>query len=204
MPRMNTTEKPKNFFGSIFKLLKELKTWRVVLFIALILAIISSIFSIIAPDRLSDLTDEITNGIKPNTEKLEEISTKVQNNYLRGPIVIDNTTITVKDQQEFITIMSNTNEDNALKQFDKLPKSIYSLVKPKMNIDNIKHISIILLILYILGALFNYIQGVSMASVSNKFAKKLRTNISTKINNLPLNYLIIMKQETSFLELLMM
>ncbi len=188
MPRMNTTEKPKNFFGSIFKLLKELKTWRVVLFIALILAIISSIFSIIAPDRLSDLTDEITNGIKPNTEKLEEISTKVQNNYLRGPIVIDNTTITVKDQQEFITIMSNTNEDNALKQFDKLPKSIYSLVKPKMNVDNIKHISIILLILYILGALFNYIQGVSMASVSNKFAKKLRTNISTKINNLPLNY----------------
>ena len=188
MPRMNTTEKPKNFFGSIFKLLKELKTWRVVLFIALILAIISSIFSIIAPNRLSDLTDEITNGIKPNTEKLEEISTKVQNNYLRGPIVIDNTTITVKDQQEFITIMSNTNEDNALKQFDKLPKSIYSLVKPKMNVDNIKHISIILLILYILGALFNYIQGVSMASVSNKFAKKLRTNISTKINNLPLNY----------------
>ncbi|MBR2603918.1 MAG: ABC transporter ATP-binding protein [Bacilli bacterium] len=185
---MNTTEKPKNFFGSIFKLLKELKTWRVVLFIALILAIISSIFSIIAPNRLSDLTDEITNGIKPNTEKLEEISTKVQNNYLRGPIVIDNTTITVKDQQEFITIMSNTNEDNALKQFDKLPKSIYSLVKPKMNVDNIKHISIILLILYILGALFNYIQGVSMASVSNKFAKKLRTNISTKINNLPLNY----------------
>ena len=188
MPRMNNTEQPKNFFGSIFKLLKELTTWRVVLFIALILAIISSIFSIIAPDRLSDLTDEITNGIKPNTEKLEEISTKVQNNYLRGPIVIDNTTITVKDQQEFITIMSNTNEDNALKQFDKLPKSIYSLVKPKMNVDNIKHISIILLILYILGALFNYIQGVSMASVSNKFAKKLRTNISTKINNLPLNY----------------
>ena len=188
MPRMNTTEKPKNFFGSIFKLLKELKTWRIILFISLILAIISSIFSIIAPDRLSDLTDEITNGIKPNTEKLEEISTKIQNNLLRGPIVINNTTISVKDQSEFINIMSETNEENALKQFDKLPKSIYKLVKPKMNVDNIKHISIILLILYVFSALFNYVQGVSMASVSNKFAKKLRTNISTKINKLPLNY----------------
>ena len=38
--------------------------------------------------------------------------------------------------------------NDMLSKFDKLPKSIYNLVKPKMNIDNIKAIALILIILY--------------------------------------------------------
>lgn len=42
--------------------------------------------------------------------------------------------------------------------------------------------------LYVLAAIFNYIQGYIMNDVTQKVAKKLRTNISVKINKLPLNY----------------
>ena len=45
-----------------------------------------------------------------------------------------------------------------------------------------------LLVLYLISALFNYIESISMTDVSNKFAKKLRNDISLKINKLPLKF----------------
>ena len=54
--------------------------------------------------------------------------------------------------------------------------------------DKIKSISLFLVILYVLSALFTFIQSILMTDVANKFAKKLRSNISKKINKLPLKY----------------
>ena len=184
-------EKPKDFFGSLFKIFNNLRAWKVLLVISLILAILGAMFSVIAPDKLSDLIDEITLGIKPDTDKLMEVNQAIMNNYKQEDIIIDGVTITLNDQANYIALTSNidySNQTELVKKFDELPDSIYSLVKPKMNIDNIKHIAIILVVIYILGTLFNYIQGYSMATVSNMFAKKLRSNISYKINRLPLKY----------------
>ncbi len=58
-----TGEKAKNFKNAIKRLLKELKRYRILIIIALILAILSSTLSIFAPNRLSDLTDEIQKGL---------------------------------------------------------------------------------------------------------------------------------------------
>ena len=69
-----------------------------------------------------------------------------------------------------------------------MPETIKELVKPKMNLDKIKVISIFLAIIYILSALFTYIESISMTVVANKFAKNLREKISIKINKLPLKY----------------
>ena len=68
------------------------------------------------------------------------------------------------------------------------PKSIKTILSPKMNMDKIKSISLFLVILYVLSALFTFIQSILMTDVANKFAKKLRSNISKKINKLPLKY----------------
>ncbi len=57
-----------------------------------------------------------------------------------------------------------------------------------MDLDKIKSIALFLAGLYLCSALFNYIQSVLMAHISNKFAERLRNNISTKINKLPLKY----------------
>lgn len=57
-----------------------------------------------------------------------------------------------------------------------------------INLDKVKEIGIFLITIYSLGAIFSYIQGFIMAIVTNKCAKKLRTEISDKINKLPLKY----------------
>jgi ATP-binding cassette subfamily B protein len=189
--RNQVAEKPKNFFGSLKKLLNSLSTWKKLIIFSLLLAVISAIFSIVAPKMLSKLTDEITLGIKPDTELLAVINNQIKENNMQKDIVINDVTITINDQIEYVKLVSSMNvndQDAMLKTFDQLPSSIYSLVKPKMNIDNIRNIAIVLAILYLLGSIFNYIEGYNMATVSNNFARTLRTNISYKINRLPLKF----------------
>ena len=57
-----------------------------------------------------------------------------------------------------------------------------------MNFDTINSIALFLLIIYLVSALFDFLQGIIMATVANKFAQKMRTQISKKINKLPLRY----------------
>ena len=117
-------EKAKNFKSAIKRLFKELKPFKILLFISVILAGLSSVTSILAPNQLSRLTDEISAG----------------------------------------------------------------LMSPIINMDKIKNITLILLILYGVSSLFNYIQAVGLTVVTNKFAFALRDKITKKINNLPLRY----------------
>lgn len=105
---------------------------------------------------------------------------------------INDTVISVNDQIEMINLTSQmkdaSNTEVNLVILDKLPKSIYSLVKPTINMNKVKSIAIFMAVLYIVSALLNYIQNFTMTTISNKFAKLLRTNISSKINTLPLKY----------------
>ena len=64
----NPTEKAKDFKGAIKRLFSELKNFRVFILIALILAILGSILTIVAPNRLSELTDTITKGLAGNMD----------------------------------------------------------------------------------------------------------------------------------------
>ncbi|MEC1521555.1 ABC transporter ATP-binding protein [Neobacillus niacini] len=57
-----------------------------------------------------------------------------------------------------------------------------------IDLDAVVNVAAILAFLYGLGALFNYIQGYIMATVTQRVSKNLRTDISTKINRLPLKY----------------
>ena len=75
-PNRGGGEKPKNFKNAVVRLVKELKNFKVLVIISLILASLSSIISIMAPDKLSELTDEISKGLVVNSENLEEITEK--------------------------------------------------------------------------------------------------------------------------------
>ncbi|MBR1376232.1 MAG: ABC transporter ATP-binding protein [Bacilli bacterium] len=57
-----------------------------------------------------------------------------------------------------------------------------------IDLTKIKEIGLFLLIIYLASLLFDYIQGVIMAIVTNKFSKKMRGEIAIKINKLPLSY----------------
>ncbi len=244
-PRVN--EKSKDFFGSMKRLLKHLSPWKVIVISALVLAMISAILSLIAPNRLSDFTDIITEGLQPNTEKLAEITTDISENFstenlnekipviladdeieeqdklvlqetlkeimeiedqteigkkllslpdsilveLLEDITVDDTVISKEDQLACIQLMTSAtsqSENEVLQLLDQLPKSIYELVKPKIDMDLVYRYVFFLASLYVISAIFSFIQNFSMTTVSNLFAKRLRSSISFKINRLPLKY----------------
>lgn len=58
----------------------------------------------------------------------------------------------------------------------------------KMDIDGIVSICVFLIVLYLVGTVLSYITSLIMTIVTQKLNKGLRTNISKKINNLPIGY----------------
>ncbi len=211
--RMHVEEKSKDFKGSLIRLFKNMDKWKSLLIISIILSFFSALLSTIAPNKLSSLTNVISDGIKPNTEKLEIISKKIISSFVSTPssissdpsilmknlsdeekmkyleeFQIDNSIITVDDQIQFIHLLNDTSEKNYLNQLDKLPNSIKKIVEPKLDKNALHKKSLVLAIIYLLGSIFSYIQGLVMAYVSNGYSKSLRTNISKKINRLPLKY----------------
>ena len=198
-------QKAKNFLGACKRLISEIRgKLLVLLIISITFATAGSILSIKAPDLLSNLTDEITAGTRPDTEALQEISTLIAENYMSldalaaghkpDDIVYRGTTITLEDQQKFGELVKSidANDKNdasaMLKKFDELPESIRSIVEPKMNLERINHFVILLAALYIISSLLTLIESLTMTEVTNKFAQQLRGQISEKINRLPLKY----------------
>ncbi|EJS68708.1 ABC transporter ATP-binding protein [Bacillus cereus] len=116
-------EKPKNFKKPWGKLIAYCKPYVPAVIFALVLAVIGTIFTIIGPDKLSEITDLIMEG-------------------MAGDI----------------------------------------------DITAIGKIALFLAILYGLSFLFSYIQSFIMATITQRVSKKLRTDISDKIDKLPLKY----------------
>lgn len=305
-------EKPKNLKGTLVKLFKSLKKLVVILFVALFLSSLSSVLSIIGPNKLSDLTDEISKGLIVKQDNLtillkdvstsfdEEKITKLSSDIIKlnmkedlldesnstieermkyysfiysmkedpnnirelkdcpssvkelilpsstyndvfistddkiefilvlnklkqtetdkkldlikelpvnirkfiiKDTKIDNKVITVDDKIEFLKLLSTLNIKNQnmkelsnddlneiYRVLEDSPKNIKSIIMPKIDINKIKSIAIFLIALYLISAVFNFLQSFLMAILSNTYAKKLRTNISEKINKLPLKY----------------
>lgn len=190
----NKNLKPKNLKKSLSRLVKELNKYKILIIISLLLAVVGSILSIITPNKLSKLTDEITKGLIINKDNFKTLNEQIYFNYTNNnlkEIEIDNIKISINDQLEYLNIAKDIKQDDIsdlYKKLDLMPETIKELVKPKMNLDKIKVISIFLAIIYILSALFTYIESISMTVVANKFAKNLREKISIKINKLPLKY----------------
>lgn len=243
MNKRGGMEKSKNFGQSIKRLFSELRNFRILILIALIFAVSGSVLSIVAPNRLTKLTDTISSGLVVNQEKFEDISNEindklknidvgaVMNSYKLNDLEkqeflslmtsqsgnsndkfvkelmnlsdntlkiilpdfnIDNIRISTKDQIEFLNILGSIdNEADAsvfYKKIDECPESIREAIKPFMDLDMVKKISIFLGALYLISALLNFFEGIIMTVVSNNFARKLRNRISIKINKLPLKY----------------
>ena len=232
MPRPDRTqEKAKDLKGTLLRLFQSLDQWKWMLITACILALTAAILSTIAPNKLADVTDVISEGIKPNTEKIEIISTEIYKNalekyglykyknkeltttkeenkkelleefnnlteqekeYLLSPIEIERKTISVKDQIEFINVLSTVDENDVsedlILKLDQLPESIKSMIEPTINQEELIKRCIILGIIYLLNSIFGFIEGLIMAYVGIGYSKKLRNGISQKISKLPLRY----------------
>lgn len=131
--------------------------------------------------------------LKLSDSKELKISKNLQS-ILLPDITVKDQKITSKDQVKFLSLMSSfqgkkdINVNVLYKKLDKLPNSIKTLVEPNMNLSKIKSIVTLLITLYVISAIFTYFEAITMTQAANRFARKLRTSISTKINKLPLKY----------------
>ena len=106
-------------------------------------------------------------------------------------IEVDGTTILGQDQLAMLEILSGADaqsSDALLAAMDELPESVYSLVEPKIDLERIVRIAAILICLYVVGAMLSTFQGWTMATVTQKVSRRLREDISKKINRLPMGY----------------
>lgn len=73
-------------------------------------------------------------------------------------------------------------------QLSKITDYITAGLMGSIDLDAVTDVGMLLVFLYGLGFIFNYIQGFIMATVTQRITKKLRKDISHKINKLPLKY----------------
>ncbi|MBI0582079.1 MAG: ABC transporter ATP-binding protein, partial [Methanomassiliicoccales archaeon] len=116
--------KPKSFKTAWKKMLAYMRQYIPALIVASILVIIGTVFTVIGPDRLSDLADLIAEGMFTGT----------------------------------------------------------------IDLDGVAAIGTFLVIIYLLSAVLTYGQGFIVATIVQRLSKRLRTDISKKINRLPLRY----------------
>lgn len=116
-------DKAKDFKGSMLKLIKHCKPYLPLIIVALCASMISSICSIIGPDKLKEMTDVITSGI------------------ITG-----------------------------------------------IDLEKVAEIGLFLVILFTTSLVLSYLGSFIMVTVTNKFSKSLRSQISQKINRLPLKF----------------
>lgn len=159
-PMHASSEKSKDFVGSIKRLLANLKPWKVLMGLAITLAFLSAILSLTAPNKLSSLTDVITNGIKPNTDVLQEIVTEISNNFNseamseKTMLILTSEDISIEDKatyQAFLTKMQETanksditeNDSNTsdnkeiMKTILDLPSSILNVLVDDITVSGI-------------------------------------------------------------------
>lgn len=123
-------EKAKDFKGTMKKLLSYLGKYRITIIIVFVLAIISTVFSVIGPKILGQATDVLFEGIM---------------NKITGQ-------------------------------------------GGGIDFAKIGQIMLLLVGLYVISAVFSYIQGYIMSGVAMKVTYKLRRDIEDKIHRLPFKY----------------
>ena len=191
--------KAKNFGASIKRMLSEMKGFYILIVIAIIMSLGGSILSVVAPDKLAQITNEITAGLMLDQKKIENVSAELMEDPY-SPSTIDGQVVTPQEKMRFMEKMQDlqkelevegADEINAKQIYsviDELSESIRNLIEPKMNYDAIRGLAILMVFLYAASAILEYIEGWIMAAVTAGFARNLRNRISQKINRLPLKY----------------
>ena len=141
---MSAGEKPKNLSLTLKKLLVELKKFIPIIVIAIILAIASSIFSIIGPNKLSDLTDELSKGLVLNRDNLNKITTDIssslnkENMKIVIPKIMSDPSISMEDKSAFMKSMENAQGNKSkdmINNLSKMPESIKKYLLPSSKIN---------------------------------------------------------------------
>lgn len=159
-PGAKGDEKAKNFKSAIVRLIKELKSFKVLIIISLVLAGLGSVLSIMTPDKLSEMTDEISKGLvinKTNFEDLVEMTTNSLNEEEMIKIipqilqidlsqetigkVMSSQDISNETKQSFKNVLdkisTSTNQNQIFNYLIELPDEILNFILPETTYNDI-------------------------------------------------------------------
>ncbi len=167
-------ETAKDFKTSISKLFNYMKRSKAFVIIAIVLAMCGSILTLFGPDMLSTLTDEVMDGMQSSmiVEQLQE-----------NGISVDALIASGMSEEEIAASMGLNAAELSASGF-----TLEALKNPGIDMDSIVSIVSFLAIIYAVGYIISITQGVMLADVLQKTAKRLRTDILVKINHLPMGY----------------
>ena len=156
-PRGRSFEKSNNFGKAMARLFKELNIYVVFILLAALFSIGGSILEIIAPDKLSVLTDNISKGLIVDTKSMEKINKNIENNiglvnfladfgvdYSRAeeimPVDLGNEKESLINYSAYYCVVGSISKVISIKKEDFLivkdaDKDLYEIVVPQMSID---------------------------------------------------------------------
>jgi len=180
MGGMGTGEKAKDFKGTVKKLIKYLSDFRWQMLMVLVFAIGSTIFAIASPKILGGATNQIVDDYA-NMKAYEAITSKLP----KGVSLSAGTT--GADVLNRLPNKSEIEKQIPSSQLESIKKLDLSR-RPEFHFDAIWRIIILLVGMYVLSAIFRYIQTWIMTQVTQTVTFRMRQQLSEKINRLPLSY----------------
>ena len=180
MGGMGTGEKAKDFKGTVKKLIKYLSDFRWQMLMVLVFAIGSTIFAIASPKILGGATNQIVDDYA-NMKAYEAITSKLP----KGVSLPAGTT--GADVLNRLPNKSEIERQIPSSQLESIKKLDLSR-RPEFHFDAIWRIIILLVGMYVLSAIFRYIQTWIMTQVTQTVTFRMRQQLSEKINRLPLSY----------------
>ena len=177
---MGAGEKAKDFKGTVKKLAKYLAEFRWQMLMVAIFAVGSTAFAIVSPKILGGATNQIVEDYV-SIKAYETITSKLPN----GASLPAGTTgaDVLKRLPNKLEIESQI-PSNQLDTIKKLDLS----QRPEFHFEAIWRVVSLLIGLYVLSAIFRYIQTWLMTQVTQTVTFRMRRQLSEKINRLPLSY----------------
>lgn len=175
---MQGGEKPKNFKGTMGSLIKYMRPFWTSIIVVLIFAIASTLFAIVSPRILGDMTNQVVDDYA-NMKIYDQVTSQLPKGVTLPPGTTGADIIKRTPPAMLKKIPADKIEKIKAVDFSK---------RPSINFQKIGDIALLLVGLYLLSALFSYIQGWVMTNVSQKIAYNFRRDISEKINRMPLKY----------------
>ena len=177
---MGAGEKAKDFKGTVKKLAKYLAEFRWQMLMVAIFAVGSTAFAIVSPKILGGATNQIVEDYV-NMKAYETITSKLPN----GASLPAGTT--GADVLKRLPNQSEIESQIPSNQLDTIKKLDLSR-RPEFHFDAVWRVVSLLIGLYILSAIFRYIQTWLMTQVTQTVTFRMRRQLSEKINRLPLSY----------------
>lgn len=188
------TQKPKNLKAALSKLAAYVKKESVIIIIAFVLAALGAVLTIIGPNQISRITDYIYDGLTGGVS-VSDIAEDVQNQLATGQI----------SMMELVQFLPEGTDPSALKDLDltdtdsELTQAVLKNIRLSedfvkshegggIDLDGILSVALLLLGIYLVSAVCNFLQHFIMATVTQKMSLRMRKDIDHKINLLPLKY----------------